>query len=199
MKVIATIDCTGHGVPGAFMSILVHTILNNVFANNKCEDPAEMLNLVNKELLQVLQQNDNISESNDGMDISLCFIDQTKKEILYAGAYRPLFIISNNKLSVIDGTKSSIGGNNEYENSTFASSLIDYNEGDSFYIFSDGFVDQFGGENYKKFMVKRLKKLLEDVSNLNINEQKEMLLETFEKWKGENEQTDDVVMIGFKL
>lgn len=193
---IAAADCTGHGVPGAFMSLIGYKELDIACSQN--DNPNEILFSLNNQIKSTL----NHYEENyimDGMDIALVKI--TKNNVFYSGANRPLWFIKNNSSEILDikGTKAAIGGTiNTTQTFDLHKFLIE--KGDTIYLFSDGIVDQFGGVKDKKLTSKKLKAFLLSISNLNMKEQHEKLIEFYNNWKGENnEQTDDILMIGIKF
>ncbi len=197
---IAAVDCTGHGVPGAFMSVMGNTLLNQIMAENLHIMPDEVLNQLHLKLNETLNRmgTSGDNQPRDGMDIALCAIHVEKREVVFAGANRPLYLVQNGILEEIKGDKFPIGGN-QYGEQEFTAKSFVLNAGDSFYISSDGYADQFGGTEGKKFMTKKLKMLLEQNASLPMNEQKEQLLNTHLEWKGKHEQTDDILVIGIRL
>jgi len=219
--IIATADCTGHGVPGAFMSVLGITFLNEIILQQKITTPNLILNELRLRIKYALQQKGNSSETKDGMDIALCNIDKKNKKLEYSGANNPLYRIqkideqayiqlANDKpgnyykdenyfyeLIVFQHNKMPIGVH--YIEKDFFNVNIDLVKDDTFYIFSDGYIDQFGGELGRKFLIKNFKHLLLKISNNDLEIQKEILEETFYSWTGGNyEQIDDILVIGFK-
>ena len=198
IRFVAAVDCTGHGVPGAFMSMIGNDKLNFAVQEKKLVSPAAILAELNNGVKSALKQNNTDSKSRDGMDIALCSFDFKNKKIQYSGANRVLYKISNGELTEYAPTKSAIGGftpeNFEYKNNN-----VDYIEGDIFYLFTDGYADQFGGDTGKKLMTKNFKKLLLSVCNKTMEEQKIEIKNTFEMWKGAYEQIDDVLVIGVKV
>ncbi len=194
--IVIAADCTGHGVPGAFMSMLGVTFLNDIVNSQKITKPDEILNLLRKKVIHSLNQKyDN--PLRDGMDISVINYNFKTKEVSFAGANNPLFLIHDGELTEIKADKMPIA---LYEKMvSFSHKQVPLNEGDCLYIFSDGYVDQFGGPKNKKFMKKRFKQLLMDIYEKPMEEQKEILDKTYEEWKGENEQVDDVLVIGVKI
>ena len=194
---VAAVDCTGHGVPGAFMSMIGNDKLNFAVQEKKLSRPADILSELNRGVKAALKQNNTDSKSRDGMDIALCSFDFKNKNIQYAGANRVLYKISNGELTEYAPTKSAIGGFTA-ENFEFKNNDIDYVSGDVFYLFTDGYADQFGGETGKKLMTKNFKKLLLSISDKPLVEQKIEIKKTFEAWRGAYEQIDDVLVIGVK-
>ncbi|MBN1252227.1 MAG: tetratricopeptide repeat protein, partial [Bacteroidales bacterium] len=196
---IATIDCTGHGVPGAFMSLIGANILNQIVLNNKITEPNEILEELHIGVNIALNQKH--TGNDDGMDASIFVIDKKRKILSYAGAQNPLIIIKDDKLEEIEADDISIGGPYREQNNEFTKKEIKL-KGDTYiYSFSDGYQDQFGGTNDKKFMLNRLKKLFMDNHKKDMNEQKEILNNTIENWKRESrtKQTDDILIIGLHL
>jgi serine phosphatase RsbU (regulator of sigma subunit)/sugar lactone lactonase YvrE len=201
-KVIAVVDCTGHGVPGAFMSMIGHNLLNQIVIENGITEAAEVLNQLHKGVQAALKQGQAGVESKDGMDVSLCVFDTQKREVQYAGAYRTLYILNENvpgAIQKVNGDKFPIGGSHFGLDRSFSQQTISFRRGDMFYMFTDGFADQFGGEKGKKFMVKSFAAMLNDLWQYPMTEQREKLEEAFNNWKGSNEQVDDVLVIGIKV
>ncbi|WMN10800.1 SpoIIE family protein phosphatase [Marivirga salinae] len=198
-KIIAAIDCTGHGVPGAFMSLVGDTNMNQIVLQDGVTDPAEILNKLHFGVSSYLKQSE--TENQDGMDAAIVVIDEKKKTMRFAGAKNPLVIVKENQeMEIIKGDKMSIGGKRKTNiQDGFISHSIVYNPQDTFYIFSDGYQDQFGGPNDKKFMVRKLRNLLQEVSVKEMNDQYYLLNKRFEEWKQGYSQTDDVLLIGFKI
>ncbi|WKV11966.1 SpoIIE family protein phosphatase [Marivirga harenae] len=198
-KVIAAIDCTGHGVPGAFMSLVGDTNMNQIVLQEGTIDPAEILNRLHDGVNSYLKQSQ--TENQDGMDASIVIIDEQNKIMTFAGAKNPLIIVKENReVEVIKGDKMSIGGKRKIENGGgFTTHSIEYNPNHTFYIFSDGYQDQFGGPKDKKFMVRNFRKLLQETAEKDMNDQIHILKKRFEDWKRGYSQTDDVLLIGFRL
>jgi serine phosphatase RsbU (regulator of sigma subunit)/uncharacterized protein HemY len=195
---IAVADCTGHGVPGAMVSMVCNNALNKIIIEENESDTAKILEKVSQEVRSVFKKEGAKSEANDGMDIALCGINKQRKLLRFSGANRPLVIIRNNEVLEVDADRKSIGGA-IYEDNTFSKQEIVIEKGDVIYLFSDGYVDQFGGENGKKLKSKPFKELLLSVHSLNMDVQKEKLMDAFEKWKGNLEQIDDVCVMGVKI
>jgi len=195
-KIIAMVDCTGHGVPGAFMSMIGYNLLNQIILENGITQPDLILNALHNGVQAALKQGSNVSDSNDGMDIAICSIDIENKEINYAGAYRSLYLIKNNDLIKIEANKFSIGGSQLDVERKFTNHTLKINSGENIYMYSDGYSDQFGGEKGKKFMVKRMNELLLSFQGKSFQEQEQILEETLNEWKGNLQQVDDVLVIG---
>jgi serine phosphatase RsbU (regulator of sigma subunit) len=201
--IFAAVDCTGHGVPGAFMSMIGTEKLKD--AIDASDRPGYILKELNLGVKGALRQSgDNLNATRDGMDLSLCaipIIKPTDKKIIieYSGANRPLWIVNNNKeLTEYKATKCSIGGLTP-DAQEFKNHEIELQKGDTFYLFSDGFADQFGGENSKKLMTKNFKEILVSINDKSLKDQKTFLADFFENWKGQNEQIDDILVIGVKV
>jgi serine phosphatase RsbU (regulator of sigma subunit) len=194
---VAAADCTGHGVPGGFMSMIGSEKLSNALKENT--KPGLILAELNKSIKASLQQSEVKSKLHDGMDISLCAIDLKTNAIEFSGANRPLWIIRKDSRSLeeIKGTIASIGGYTE-DNTCFETHSIQLQQGDTIYLCSDGFSDQFGASG-KKFMTKRLKTMLLDIQDKSLSEQNKYLEEAYITWKGNEQQTDDILMIGLRL
>ncbi len=198
---LAAVDCTGHGVPGAFMSMIGNDLLEQIVKIKKITDPGKILTELNNGIKLALHQTDGNS-SKDGMDIALCKLSTDENNVRtlhYAGAFRPLWCVNAaGEFTEITADKRAIGGITEmaYE---FTNHRIMVNAGDSFYMFSDGYVDQFGGEKGKKFLSVNLRKLLLNSCMQSITDQKQNAEKAFDSWKGEHEQIDDVLLIGFRI
>lgn len=198
-SVIAAIDCTGHGVPGAFLSIIAYNALNKIINEQGETEPSAILDRLNSEVKETLNK-DQYNQVKDGMDISLCVFDRTTNTLSYCGANSPLYFLSEGNLKKLKGTKRPIGYiNDESHFIPFTSHSIKVQTGDQFYLFSDGFADQFGGANNKKLMSETFKKSLLKNASLSLSDQKDALENLFEKWKGDHEQVDDVLIIGIKV
>ncbi len=196
--IVVAADCTGHGVPGALMSMLGVTFLNDIVNTRKITRPSEILNNLRDEVINAFnQQGSRNEEIYDGMDIAVCCINQPKKTIQFSGANNPLILIRENEVFQFRGDRMPVAISDKMI--SFNNHTIDLHNNDQVYIFSDGYIDQFGGENNKKFMRKRLINLLVEIKNESMHRQKEILVKTFEEWKGCSEQTDDVVMIGLRI
>lgn len=195
----AAVDCTGHGVPGALMSIIGHNSLTKIINEYKFSEPAAILTQLNNDVRQTLRQEYNNSEIRDGMDIALCSLDLNNNILQFSGANNPLFLVRDNELIIIKGDKIPIGAYTDETTPNFKNHIIELQKGDSIYIFSDGYIDQFGGENGKKFKHKLFKEVLLSIQDKTMKEQKLHLKETIEKWRGNLNQVDDMLIIGVKI
>ncbi|MBA3683571.1 MAG: SpoIIE family protein phosphatase, partial [Bacteroidetes bacterium] len=196
--IIAAIDCTGHGIPGAFMSLIGSTLLNEIIYDYQFTEPAKILSELNEKVIKTLNQKTNINSSYDGMDMSVCSISKDKRTCLFAGAHRPLYLINEHGLREIKGSPLSIGGDLKEGKKLFQEHTIYLNKGDMLYIFSDGYSDQFN-ELGKKFTTKRLKAMLLEINNESIKTQYHAIKEKFESWTGNGHQIDDVLIIGIRV
>ncbi|MFZ5940493.1 MAG: YfiR/HmsC family protein [Bacteroidota bacterium] len=197
-QVIITADCTGHGVPGAFMSMLGVSMLNEIINNRKVLSPEKVLNSLRDLIVEALkqQQAENSSGVKDGMDMTVCIIDYKRNKLTYAGANNPLYLIRNGELTEYKADKMPVAVH-EIMND-FSLNEIDLQKGDTFYTFSDGYCDQFGGPQQKKFLSKNFRKVLLEIQDLTMYEQGVKLNEIFEDYKKDVEQVDDVLVIGVK-
>lgn len=196
---IAAVDCTGHGVPGAFMSMIGNDHLNQIINVEKCKEPDEILNRLHHEIQITLKQKHGVTDNHDGMDIALCAINKAKNRLLFASANRYLYFIRNGELTETKGDHFNIGGIMHEDVRHYNLHEIPLQKGDVFYVFSDGVSDQFGGENSKKFGYKRLKQTLLDMHRKPMDEQKAEFERTLADWMGDNDQIDDFLLIGIHI
>jgi ligand-binding sensor domain-containing protein/serine phosphatase RsbU (regulator of sigma subunit) len=196
---IAAVDCTGHGVPGAFMSMIGNSLLNEIVSMKGTHDAAHVLKKLHEGVRKSLKQDRNSYESKDGMDLALAVIDTSSNTLQYAGAKRPLFVFRDGVFDEVKADKQSIGGLEMQEDYNFTNHIFNLKQGDTFYLFTDGYVDQFGGENGKKYSTKRLKETLASIQMLSLQEQGRVLDETIEGWKADTEQIDDILIIGLRF
>ena len=202
--IIAAIDCTGHGVPGAFMSMIGNEKLKD--AVDVSHQPGVILHELNKQLKQALRQSGDATSTRDGMDLSLCAIPAflngsgNETKIKYAGANRPLWIVKKGSQEVeeLKATKHAIGGLTS-DTQEFDQHEITLQKGDTFYLTTDGYADQFGGPNVKKLMTKKFKDILISIQDKSMAEQHKHLDEFIEKWRGDTEQVDDILVIGVRV
>ncbi len=195
---VAAADCTGHGLPGAMLAAIGCSLLNELVVQHPHSDPAELLAQLNERLIQALNQNGQRRGAGDGMDIALCRIDRTKRELLFAGAFRPLYWMHDRQLTVVNGDRRPIGGAQHDPHRKFTVHRIAYHPGDRLYLFSDGYVDQFGGPERQKFLTRRLHEMLLAGQQLDMAGQGAMLEQAFLDWKGTNDQVDDVFVMGLE-
>lgn len=196
----AAVDCTGHGVAGAFMSMIGTDLLNQIIIEKKIDNPAEVLAEMDKGIKLAFAQSAKEFESDQGMDVVLIRIDCKKKVVDFAGAQRPLFIMQDGELIQLEGNKLSISCAEQRRNEEFENHRHHIKGNTVAYLFSDGIVDQFGGPKGKKFMVRRVREFLDETKQLSIFEQSVQLTKTFDDWKGEDiEQIDDVMLLGIRL
>jgi serine phosphatase RsbU (regulator of sigma subunit)/Tfp pilus assembly protein PilF len=195
--VVAAIDCTGHGVAGAFMTVIGHSSLEQIINRDQDTSPALILSKLDEQVRNSINQTDKTT-STHGMDVALCSIDRKEGKLYFSGANRPLYQIRNNEINVVKGTKRTIGDMEENP-LKFEEHQLDIEEGDIFYIFSDGYPDQFGGPDSKKFMVSNFKKMLLKIHQKPLADQHEVLKTTLSDWRKGGEQTDDILVIGFKV
>ncbi len=195
---IVAADCTGHGIPGALMSILGISFLNEIVRTSYSDTANRILNRLREKVMEALHQTGDFDESKDGMDLSLCIINEDKTSLQYAGANNPVYIIRDETLLEIKPDKMPVGINAISEE-PFTCHDIEIVKNDIIYMFSDGFADQFGGPDGKKFKYRPLKKLLIDIHQEEMNNQHHILKETIVNWMGENEQVDDILVLGFKI
>jgi serine phosphatase RsbU (regulator of sigma subunit) len=197
---LAAVDCTGHGVPGAFMSMIGNSLLNEIVLEKKVKDPAKILSLLNEKVVEALRQKE--TDNTDGMDVCLVSIELTKKEIVFSGAKRPLYIYSERKkeLDEIKGDRVSIGGakKRDLNNEGFKNHIIQAEKGDVIYLSSDGFTDQNDNER-KRFGTSRLKEVIIENIALPMDKQKEVIVGELNKFQQDEEQRDDITLIGLKI
>ncbi|MFO7829821.1 MAG: SpoIIE family protein phosphatase [Bacteroidales bacterium] len=198
LLVLIAADCTGHGVPGAFMSMLGVSFLNEIVNRHEVTSANVILNSLRADVKKTLGQEGKEGEAKDGMDLALCILDLEKMKLQYAGAYNPLYIFRNNELIEVKADRMPIGIYVK-EKDSFTNHEIDLQKGDVFYIFSDGYQDQFGGEDGSKFKTKNFKQLLLEIHQKPMSEQREILNSTIDDWRGEWEQVDDIIIMGVRV
>lgn len=196
--VLAAGDCTGHGVPGALLSILGISFLNDILQGRQEIKANRILNMMREKVMKALHQTGSRSVTMDSIDIGLCIVDTNEGKMQFSGANRPLFMVRHGELVEFKPDKMTIGVAPIQEHS-FTNQNIDICRGDSFYLFSDGYPDQFGELTDKKFKQKSLKQVISSVSGLPMAQQKEALERNFMEWKGRTQQVDDVLIFGFQI
>jgi phosphoserine phosphatase RsbU/P len=197
-SVVAAIDCTGHGINGALMTMAGMAFLNEILGRNEKYTPARVLNELRKMVMNLLKYTGEEGESNDGMDVSITMLDASKNTLLFAGANNPIYLIQDGQLNAIKGDRMPIGINLNFERA-FEDVEIPVKKGDSVYLFTDGFADQFGGNGNKKFRYKQFQETILELYKKPMEKQKEALSEIFINWKGNYPQVDDVLIIGYKI
>ncbi|PCH92975.1 MAG: hypothetical protein COB85_07640 [Bacteroidetes bacterium] len=198
---VAAVDCTGHGVPGAFMSIIGNNLLSDYVNKQKMTTPSKILDSLSKGVYDTLRQSEEEQDAvKDAMDLAFCSIDTKTNKLQFAAAYNPLYLVRNGEILETKADRKAIG--EPAEEATLASYTnheMDLQKGDTIYIFSDGYVDQFGGKKGKKFMGRRFRQMILDINSMSMKEQEEFMADRLTKWKGERDQVDDVLVIGIKI
>ncbi len=195
----AAVDCTGHGVPGAFMSIVGANILNQAVSESTIITPGKFLDKLNKGVSETLNQTSEDTKLRDGMDIALCTINFKTMELQYAGAYNPLFIIRSKELIEIKADNIAIGSYTEGQVQNYSNHIVPLHKGDTIYIFSDGYADQFGGPDGKKFKLAQFKTMLMNLNGVSMEQQQIALERSIEEWRGVLQQVDDMLIIGVRV
>jgi len=198
---IAAVDCTGHSVPGAFMSMIGNTLLNEIINEKRIFNPAEILEKLNIGIINTLKGNDGVSNDaeDDGMEITLCCFDRSLHQLEVACAGHFLYMYQNDDFKTIQGDTNVIGGMFSGVDTKYTSQLFDFQKKDIVYLFSDGFADQFGAATNSKYYMKNFKKFLSQHTQLELNLQGELLEEEFLRWRGNKVQTDDILVIGLQM
>ena len=196
--IIVCADSTGHGVPGAFMSMIGSTLLQDIIARKRITQPSEILRLLDRQLFSTLNQNVELGIANDGMDMVVCEFNIKTRHLRFASAMRPVLLLLDGESYYIKGNRSSIGG--ESVNEKFFDDQEYYlKENDTVYLFSDGLSDQFGGPEGKKMKIARMKRMLEEISELPMDEQNDTISKFYEEWKGNFDQVDDILLMGVRI
>lgn len=191
-------DCTGHGIPGAMVNFAGNALLRQIIRLEGAHDPSEIITLLDKELVSLFNDNLTSGETRDGMDIAFCRFNLATMKGAFCGAGRPLILVRDGQLEEVKKGPYSIGFSDDgYKD--FKTIEFDLKKGDKFYLFSDGYTDQFGGDNVKKFNRKRFRNLLQSLSEYSMKEQKKELSLSYDNWKGNQEQIDDVCVVGIEL
>lgn len=199
--VIAAVDCTGHGVPGAFMSLLANEFLHQIVNNKMVTGPDQALLLMDKMVNSALSREDNYRKMKDGMDMAMAAINTKSMFCQFAGAFNPMYLVRENKLTVFDAVPESIGGGFQTGGKEFIAHEFTLKKEDKIYLFTDGLVDQFGGPDNRKFMRTRLKEMLVELNEqkIEMDQQKKEIANAFNDWKGDNSQLDDVLILGLQI
>ncbi len=195
---VAAVDCTGHGVPGALLSLIGYFLLNDIVRSRKITEPGKILDLLDEGVTTTLRQ-DEYATARDGMDIALCKINLNAREVEYAGAHRPLYIMKNGVMEEVKGNKFPIGGGIFKNQTNFTNTKIKLEKGDSIFFSSDGFADQFGGPLGRKLGQKKMREIIEDIHTHTMPDAMAIFDRQWEAWRGDTKQTDDVLLIGIKL
>ena len=197
MEIIAVIDCTGHGVAGAFMTVIGNSILEQIVNEQNISNPGKILSKLDLKLMDMLRHKDS-GNSQHGLDISICTVDKSNGKLTFAGAKRPVIYFQNGELEELKGSMSAIG-DSYMDNKVFEEHSMEIKAGDTFYMFSDGYPDQFGGAENKKFMTRNFKSLLSSIHTHPMKEQEDIIENKMKEWIGNTEQTDDMLILGFKI
>ena len=195
---IAAVDCTGHGVPGAFMSLIGYFLLNRIVKENGVTDTAEILTKLHESIVNVLNQSSD-SDVHDGMDLALCRIDEETKEVMYSGAGNPVYHISGNDLAEYKADYWSIGGTEYKRRGAYKSQTFSYKEGDAISMFSDGITDQFAADGQTKFGFKKIQNQLVEDSSKSMKEVGESFEKSITSWMSGHRQIDDMLLMGVRL
>src|SRR5260221_3357621 len=196
---IAAVDCTGHGVPGALLSLIGYFLLNDIVRSRKITEPGKILDLLDEGVTQTLRQDQDDSATKDGMDIALCRVNIETRTVEYAGAHRPLYFMKGGVMDEVKGNKFPIAGGIYKNQTNFTTTKLQLAKGDSVYFSSDGFPDQFGGPEVRKFGPKKTREIIEQVYKTSMDDASKVFDREWEAWKGEHKQTDDVLLIGIKF
>jgi serine phosphatase RsbU (regulator of sigma subunit) len=197
LLIVGVGDCTGHGVPGALMSILGITFLNEIIIHGSFSSAGSILNQMREHVMEALSQTGGDGERKDGIDLALCIIDSKTNMLSFAGAFNPVYIVRDHNLVEIAGDMMPVGVGAE-EELCFTTHLYELNNRDSIYLFTDGFADQFGGPSNRKYKYKPFRELLSVFSDLPMQDQRSGIEQTFNEWKGNQQQVDDVLVFGFR-
>ncbi|MBU2512203.1 SpoIIE family protein phosphatase [bacterium] len=196
---VAVIDCTGHGVPGAFMTMLASSNLRRITMDEGCLEPAEILKRLNRIVKKSLQQDADYATSDDGMDASICFVNLKDKTLTFSGSRQSLVYTANGEVNTIKGDRESIGYKKSNPEYCFKNNVIPIEKGMSFYLFTDGYIDQLGGDNRTSLGNKRFQRLLKEHSHQPFEQQEQNIINAFNRYRGENEIQDDITIFGFSI
>jgi serine phosphatase RsbU (regulator of sigma subunit) len=197
--ILAVGDCTGHGVPGAFMSIIGHDLLNQVVLEDKVRKPADILRILDHRVTSTLNKRGGNHEYQDGMDIAICMFDKVKQQLIFSGANRPLVVKRGTKIIELPPNKFAIGGSQDSTCKLFFQHELPLEKSDTIFMFSDGYHDQFGGASGKKLKYHQLKEYISNIKHQSLSEHKVAFTDMFDSWKGDIEQLDDVCLIGIRI
>lgn len=196
---VASIDCTGHGVPGAMMSMIGNLLLNSIVSNGDVKTPSEILAELHKAVISTLKQDAPGNKAADGMDAALCRINYKENELLFSGAHLPMIFMRNGELEMFKGDKFPVGGLQYRNRNKYSDHTINLEKGDKFYIYSDGIIDQIGGDEGRKWMTISLKEFIQENNHLPMKELNEKVKATFEGYMEGYKQVDDVLLIGVEI
>ena len=196
--VLVCSDSTGHGVPGAFMSMIGTALLQDIITVKKITRPSQVLHELDRQIFSTLNQNQEVEASNDGMDIVVCEFNLKTRQLIFSSAMRPVILVIDGEQHYVRGNRSSVGGESVTEK-FYDDQEYHLREGDTVYLFTDGYCDQFGGRGAKKMKISRLRTLIDDMVPRPMEQQNEMVKEFFAEWKGDNEQVDDVLFMGLRV
>ncbi|GAB4408522.1 MAG: hypothetical protein OHK0053_35260 [Microscillaceae bacterium] len=199
VKILMAGDCTGHGVPGAFMTVLGHSLINEIVHESHIVQPDWILNELDRKVLETFSNKRGEVQIHDGMDMVCLVIDEEAGMIHYAAAHNPLYYVRKNQLYEVKGSRYSVGSSQYGEKKIFKLHSIPVQKGDVFYIFTDGFQDQFGEQAQRKYMTRRFRTFLQSINRMPLGKQKKIIESEFNHWKGGIPQTDDVLIIGFRI
>ena len=197
--VFGAIDCTGHGVPGALLSVIGFTFIQQAVRERGMTTPSEILTFLDDGVNRILRQTGDESGVKDGMDLALCALNTKTRVLEYAGAYNPLYYFNKGELKEIKANRSPIGVNEDGVPDEYSNHTIQLDKGDTLYLMSDGYADQFGGKHGSKYKHRRLRELIVSIQELSMGAQKERFESAFYRWKGEHDQVDDILIIGVRV
>jgi serine phosphatase RsbU (regulator of sigma subunit) len=198
-SIIALMDCTGHGVPGAFLTMIAYSEIRKIIMDDKYRKPSEILKRLNMAVKNILYRNENGNKTDDGLDASVCMIETAKKTVTYSGARIPLFIVHDGKVTMIKGNRQSVGYNDSSDDYEFTDHVIDVERNSVFFMKTDGYTDQLGGENRIRLGTKKFMQLILKHSDKPCMAQRKILLQELNDHMGNQDQLDDITLIGFRV